>query len=68
MSFYLSRGDVALFVAEELTSLKPGSVLTMTITVEPSEDFSVSCVIGSSSEGTEKNLAAWPYLETQPNT
>lgn len=68
MNFFKSNSHVAEYVADQLRFLKPGSRWTMTITAGKYGDFSARTVTGASSEDTEKNLAAWPYLETRPTT
>lgn len=61
-----NKTDVVQFVTEELTRLKPNSVLTMTIGRDTSEGFSVNSVTDISSEDIVKMLGQI-YLERLTN-
>jgi hypothetical protein len=66
-TFFKSKRDVVEYVNAKLLRLEQDSALTMTITRESYEDFSVIFVTEELSEDTELQRAKF-FSETQVNT
>lgn len=66
--FCNNRSDAVDAVDDLLRHLTNDYPWTMTISREVSGDFSVRSVTGSSSEGTEQELAEQNFCNTQVNT
>lgn len=63
MNFFKDKDMLVLSVKETINSLRPGSVLTMTIARWPSGGYSARTATEELSEGTEKKT---PTSSSQP--
>jgi hypothetical protein len=63
MTYLKDRTDVAGYVVGKLLNLNRDSQLTMIITREPSEDYSVSCVIAGQLVDTAPHMDRYYYSE-----